>query len=354
MGWIGITSRDLRQFEPGGLDAAPTAGAPHLLASGTLLIEHDVTVTGGRQNILRYGARAPWTAGLTVCIDPDGTVSVLQGQGDRSAAFAVQTDLTGYVPETVIWFTWDGPARRAVLTVMNGATGALFQTEGRGPLPLSLTDAERILTGSDLCVMGTGHRFAAISDRVEPAGPGGTLDPDGIVMTPKGPASLGRLRPGHLIVTADGDVAQVRWCGSHTLPGAGRFAPLWMRAPYHGLQRDMIVAPDQQLCLSGAKVEYLFGEEAVRASARHLANGQSILSAPPRPLVRYAQVLLDRPAVFRLSGALVESMDPTPYLADAGLRAHSVLADMPDELMPRARPIRLPALRGFEALTLAV
>jgi hypothetical protein len=324
-----------------------------MLPSGTLLLQLDIVPAQARQNLLRYAARAPWLSSLTVCLDPDGTLSILQGQGDKSAVLTVQTDLTSEASDTMVWFRWDRASGRSDLTVMNGTTLRLFHASGSVVLPLSDTDAARILGPSDLCAMSRGHVFVAISDRAEHAGPGLTLDPNGRVETPRGHVTLQSLRRGDLLVTGSGDLAQVRWSGLRTYPASGRFAPLQVRAPYHGARTDIIVAPDQQLCMSGAKVEYLFGEEAVRVSARHLSDGRAVLPAPLRGVVHYAQVLLDRPAMFRLSGVLVESMDATPFLDHPGMRRHSVLGALPDELLPRSRPPRLPALQGFEAMTLA-
>ncbi|MFD1809753.1 Hint domain-containing protein [Gemmobacter lanyuensis] len=81
-----------------------------------------------------------------------------------------------------------------------------------------------------------------------------------------------RWRPG-----ADG-----RWAGAAPAfrpqtgtAGAGRQAPVLLRAPYFSRMRDILVSADQCIVLAGAEVEYLFSTEAVLARAQHLTDGRS-------------------------------------------------------------------------------
>ena len=105
--------------------------------------------------------------------------------------------------------------------------------------------------------------FVAVSDQVEPVGPMPGLSGAARIRTTKGSVAANKVRPGGLVQMHDGDIAQVRWCGSVDLPARGQFQPLRVRAPYFGATHDVYVAAEQRMLFSGSEVEYLFGEESV-------------------------------------------------------------------------------------------
>lgn len=354
MAWIGLREKDGARFEPQGLGAPP--GPPpspdDLLATGTLLIEfrHDRSDT--RRNLVRFSTRMPWASSLSLCVDPDGTILLLQAQGERHLSCRLPTDLDDLFETALLGFAWDAPRRTGTLSLWVPDRGALFQTAVEGPLPLSLRDAERIVGLPSLCPLAANVDWLALADRAEPLGPVPSLGPAAQVATPGGPRPVHRLRPGDTVTTADGGTAQVRWSGAQEVPARGRFAPLRLRAPFHGLRHDLLVAPDQRLRIGGSDVEYLFGAEEVSVAARHLAPGALALAEGPRWTVTYHQVLLDRPAALLVNGTQADSFDAAPLLADRALLPGSVLRGLPDALLPRGVSSGIPVLRGFEAMTL--
>lgn len=351
MTWIGLRDSHGGMLRPQGLDG-PDMGPANpdtVLARGTLLIEFRHDPAGHPRNILRYSARDPWPAGLTLCLDPDGTLRLMLTQGRQALSYALPLAPLIAAEAVLVTFSWDAPARNGWLSAQLTDREALFQTALAAPLPLSLRDAGRIMGDDSTCRIAPGLVFAALADHILPAGPLPMLGAQSMISTPSGAQKVTALRPGMAVLTADGGTAKVRWAGSCDLPARGRFAPMLLRAPYHGLNRDLLLAADQRLQLGGSEVEYLFGEEQVAVPVRHLADNRAIWPAASGPVIRYHHLLLDRHAIILANGAAIESMDAS-LLTDPAMQAQSVLAGLTDP--PRGPRLPWPVLRDFEALTL--
>jgi hypothetical protein len=356
MTWIGLRDScdgQLCAAGIGSLAQTPPVDPDRLLSRGTLLWEFDHVQATTRQNILRYASRDPWPSGLTLCIDPDGTLQVLMVQGARSLAFRLPTTGLGAQDRVAVAYAWNAPLRQGVISLQVASRRQYFQTEVADPIPLSMRDAKQMFIDDRYCKLAANLRYVALSDRVEPAGLVSGIGSNAHVDTPDGPQLMHSLRPGAVVLTADGDRALVRWTGSQVVPARGQFAPLLARAPYFGLTQDLLIAPSQRLQLTGSRVEYLFGEEKVSALARHLVDGRAIIAASGLDVVRYHQIVLDRPAILRFSGAAMASMDLDFLHIDRRFQRHSILSEMPTALLPELPVNPLPVLRDFEAMTLA-
>jgi len=75
-------------------------------------------------------------------------------------------------------------------------------------------------------------------------------------------------------------VVPVLQTATRTVPARGSFAPIRMRAPYFGLQDDIIISPEQHVVIDGPEVEYLFSCEKVLTPARNLVNGFAARTEP--------------------------------------------------------------------------
>lgn len=355
MSWIGL--REMQApglFRPDGLQEPPRKieQPDSYLPQGTLTLEFRYEPRPQRYNLLRYAVRTPWLSSLIVCIDPDGAISILQGQAERSQVCVLPTGLVGAEDAVSLSFSWDSPARVGVVTARIIDRDMSYQTEFRNPLPLTYRDVDRICTSEVNVTLDPSVVFLAFADTVEPAGPIATIGEGAVLETPAGPQAIETIRPGQLIHTADGDLAQIRWVGYQDLPARGRFAPLRIRRPYHGLDHDLVVAPEQRLRLTGSEIEYMFGQEEVCAAARHLIDHRAILAEPSRLIVRYYQIVLDEHGIIPVSGAPLESLDPGALLAEPSMLGHSLLRDLPAALLPRGRAVGMPVLRAYEALQL--
>lgn len=340
-----------------GLTGAPsTAAVPAedaLLTRGSLLFECIHEGPGEAQTIAAFASDAPWQSGFEISLDAQGTLHLTLVQGGNIQSHTLPCDLSEPADAMHVTYVWDAPSRRGTFSLYLPDQNKLFHIEIIAPLPLPINNARQMATNPKTCIIGPKVRFMAIADHQVPLGPMPSLAGHALLETLDGPKPICKLRPGQLIKTHDQDIAQIRWVGACELPARGRFAPMLMRAPYYGLDHDLMVSATQRIGLSGSEVEYLFGEEEVGVAARHLCDNSSALPVEGLKTLRYYQVLLDRHALITVSGAPLESFDAVSLLNDPSLLTHSVLGDMPNELRPHSTMPALPILRDYEALTLA-
>jgi hypothetical protein len=353
--WIATRTQEDGVFNPAGLGRAAT-GVPvgtDLLTRGSLMIEVALRPTGQPINLLRFSVLAPWPSELTLCLEPDGTVRLMMRQGARHLQTALKTTLGSDLQTAHITYTWDAPARRGQLSVYLPDHGLLWQTSVATPFPLSMHDAQLIMTDANSSKIDAGVVFAAIADAPCPLGPLPGLSGTAAVDTPTGPKALHDFAAGDLVNVADGHPVPVLWAGHATLPTLGRFAPMTLRRPYMKLWDDLVTTRDQRVCLAGSEVEYLFGEERVTMAVRHLEARNCAVPTKPVPAVMtYYQILLGTHDIITVNGALVESFDASAVLGTPALIKSSVLADMAPDLRPSRVGLAAPVLRRHEAMTL--
>ena len=348
MTWVGLRDPVDRLFRPAGL-TSPAGGAAlaALMPTGTLLIEWTHDPAEMRQIILHYAVRDPWPAGLTLALDPDGHLHLTTTQQDQTRAVTLALGPLDPGACLIIGYAWDAPTRLGWLSVWQPDSARLAMLAVPAPLPLFQRDGARMMTDDRACQTGPGLVFAALADRMMPVGPMPGLSGGAAVAVPGGgQRALMALEVGDPVLTVEGRLARVAWAGHLTLPARGRFQPLFLRAPYLGLRADVLVAPDQQLRLTGTDIEYLFASEEVSVAARHLIDARAVIRVPDLAVMTWHQVMLDRPGALVVSGLAVDPFAPL-RLADAP----------PGCLMGPSGALRLvdhgpPVLRPYEALTL--
>lgn len=353
--WIGTRTHELGVFNAAGLGRAQPRQSQgmDLMTHGSLMIEVEARPAQQPVNLLRFSSLDPWPSGLTVCLEPDGTVRLMMRHGARHLATSLKTTLASDVQTAHITYTWDAPARRGKLSVFVPDHGRFWQTDVMTPFPLSVRDAQRVMAEPVSCPMDQSVVFAAIADAPCPHGPLPSLVGTAAVDTPHGPKTVRDIVAGDLVNVEDGATARVLWAGNASMPALGRFAPMTMRSPYLGLWDDLVTARDQRVCLAGSEVEYLFGEERVTTAVRHLEVRNCAVPTKPKPaVVTYYQILLDTHEIINVNGAMVESFDCSAVLDQPDLIKTSVLADMADDLRPKRIGLAAPVLQGYEALTL--
>ncbi|MGJ8610173.1 MAG: Hint domain-containing protein [Octadecabacter sp.] len=354
LNWIGTRTQEDRVFTPAGLGCVDGVmpGATDILARGSLLIEVEVHPISTPVNLLRFGTLDPWPSGITVCLEPDGTLRLLMRHGKRHLATALKTTLGTQLQTAHITYTWDAPARKGRLSVHVPDHGHLWQTDVMAPFPLSMRDAYRMITQSS-CVIDKGVNFAAIADAPCPHGPMPGLAGDAMIDMPSSSVAIRDITAGDFVNVQGARAMPVQWVGRATVPALGRFAPMTLRQPYMGLRRDLVTARDQRVCLAGSDVEYMFGEERVSTAARHLeATNCAGPTENPPPVMTYYQILLQTHEIITVNGTLIESFDGSAILAkQAGLDG-SVLAGLPSDMRPRNVGLAAAVLQGYEAVTL--
>jgi hypothetical protein len=361
MAWIAISDGADPRFSCSGLgcDAGRAATAaqrddPHaLLTRGTLLVEAKLAPDGRPQTLLDWDHTYPWRRGLSLRAIPGGGIALVVSQGGDVCHAVVRHDAVNGDDTLRISYSWDAPARIGRLVVEKVGAPGLFITDLRDPPPLLLRDIHAVTMQPDICTIDPDVSFFAVSTRIEPVGPLPTLDARVPLCTPYGYKRLAEIKRGDMMRLADGGNQPVLQVLRRTVPSYGLLRPVLLRAPYFGLQQDILVAPEQRLVIGGSDVEYLFDQEYVLVPARHLVNGTAARFCASGPTVTYGQVLLPAHEAILAAGTAVESLFIGRIRRHQGKLAASLLAGAERSRLPDHAASAYPVLRSFEAITLA-
>lgn len=354
MSWVGLRDTRGGVFSHVGLGCAERGpfDLNGIMPTGTMMFEFASDPRIGAQTLINYGSSHPWAAGLKLTLSEEGLLTLVHRQGKQRRQFELPTELVSVTTSMTVTYAWDAPMRRGVLAVECADRHIMAFAELSEPLPLSLRDGMRMMADARHCQMNSNATFLAIADEVMPIGVLPTIGGDALVKTPDGNTKISHLRAGQMVMTDTGEIAQVRWCGKLTLPARGRFAPLKMRAPYHGLQQDIVVAHGQRLRVRGPEVEYMFHQEQIRLSAGDLRDELTVRPEPSKLTYDYWQVVLDSAAPLAVSGLALDGLPLAALRADPALKPHSVLADLPMELFPTRSNASIPLLKSYETHSL--
>jgi hypothetical protein len=284
----------------------------------------------------------------------DGDLSLLLRNGPAASHLSVTVPDTSVDGPLHLTYRWRCETGDSLLTVGNGATRTA-RYGGNGPVPA--------ITGQQIAAIFTSRHGAtrhpaitgiAFADHLLPLGPLPGLLAGTVVTTPDGPRSVETLRPGDMVLTAERGWQPLRWQGGIELPALPGFAPIRLRAPYHGLDRDLVVLPDQPIALAGRDIEYQFGTERVLVAARDLVDGRRVLTEPVRVTTLHCHaLLLDRPEVVHASGGWVQSLNLGHIAQHPRRAALSVCGDLfRAGQMPLHAKSAFRLLHGFEVAAL--
>lgn len=279
-----------------------------MLTRGSIMFETRLTADRRPQVLFAYKTTSPVLRSLTFQAIPGGGIAMVQVQGDEIRHAAIQNASGGRTDVVRITYSWDSDAQWARMALEKQEETGVTSVYLENPCPLSLLDIRGLMLGQSEQTFASDMIFAALSDQIEPLGPMPTLLPSAPLATPWGYKPAKTLMRGDTVITRDGSVVPVLQSIRRTVPARGSFRPIRLRAPYFGLQQDIIVAPDQRLLIDGPEVEYLFNQEAVLVPARHLVNGFAALKEPCGQLVSYCQLLLPRHETLLAAGTSVESV----------------------------------------------
>ena len=296
--WVALSDRDgvLGGHRPDGL-----------MAQGKFVLEFDLPLTGAVV-LLDYQTTENWPRAFSVFVDEAAGVVVLHRQGNRLIRHVLPGPLgLGGDGAGRIVFGWNGPAKGWALSLEQPGTGTPRATRGRDPMPMLLADLLAICRGAagskrHPAVLWFG---ATLGDTPPERAPWVGLHTR--IDTPDGPRLANTLRPGDLVMTASGLTCPIASVRRMDLPSRGSFSPVLLRAPYFGAISDLLVASDQLVLVSGAEVEYLFGDENVLIEARHLLDGRAALLDMRRAVTSCLSFDLDWPELLRADGCFLLS-----------------------------------------------
>ncbi len=124
------------------------------------------------------------------------------------------------------------------------------------------------------------------------------------VATPTGQVAIQDLRPGDLVLDPSGAKVTVR----HILKTPTAKTAICIRAPYYGLNQDLVAGPDHHIAVTSDIAEYLFGAETVLVPVWALKDNRKAQHWEMAPNTNLYQVQLDKAAALSIGKCAVETM----------------------------------------------
>ncbi|WP_146010265.1 Hint domain-containing protein [Acidimangrovimonas sediminis] len=299
----------------------PPKPMPELLGVGTLVLECALaTPPAAPLDLIAQDETRDWRRELRLTLAPDGTLTLHQRQGAGTASVALPLTLPRDMQGLCILYSWDAPRRSSHLTARILPAGPEVSIAGRNPLPIPAEDLIRLFTEPGAAQRHGAVSWLGLADVADPPPLRPGISAGLPVLTPSGHVRADSLHPGDLVETAMHGMLPLRSVTRIHLPAQGSFTPVRLRTPYFGIGHDLIVSPGQRVALSGAEVEYLFGEEEVLVAARHLVNGRSAVHETRRPFVTYLSLGFEVPTAILAMECLLECPADPAITGRADLR----------------------------------
>jgi hypothetical protein len=356
MAWIAISDAMESRFCASGLEAEGRTDLPRLrdgaLTQGSLMVETRLSPDGRPQTLLSFERLHPRPYKLSIQAVPGGGLVLVIADGDEVFHTALHHDSQDRADILRITYSWDMMRSWGRLAIERPEYDRVASVELNHAPALQLDDIRAISTDPRRRHLDEDVLFFAMSDRVEPIGPMPSLTADVPLLCKGSYGFAGKLRRGDLVETLESGLAPVLQVVKRTVPACGSFRPVRLRAPYFGLLRDVIVAPDQRLVVGGSEVEYTFGREAVLVPARHLVNGISAIALTGAATVKYVQVILSKHDSVIAAGCPLESLYVGRIRRNRAQLGASLLAPFQRALLPEHARSSYLMVKPFEAITL--
>ncbi len=354
MSWIAISDADSQHFSLDGLEpgAHGLAKQGEALPRGSLVLETRLSPEGRPQNLLAYRVNSPEKRSLSFQAIPGGGIVFVLHQASETTHAVVNLDSPERADLLRITYSWDVAKNWARLAIERPETGWLSATTLKNSQPLYTDDIRSMTLAPQLLQRDGDVEFFAVSDKIEPLGPMPSLAGFVPILCQGRYKPLAEIKPGNLVETLEHGAVPVLGKIARTVPARGSFRPVRLRAPYFGLQQDIIVAPDQKLVISQPMVEYMFGCEAVLVPARHLVNGTSAIWQDTYLTKTYHQLVLPDHETIVGAGCALESLFLGRLRRKPERHAASLLAPIERHRLPEHMVSAHQVLRPFEAITL--
>ncbi|MCU9849515.1 Hint domain-containing protein [Defluviimonas sp. WL0024] len=331
-------------------------GLPVRLDVGTLVFELDLDeVARVRGPVLRLAPRMEPQRIFALEATTDGRLHFLRRHGPDVSHLSIGLGRVPVSGQLRLSYHWDHRRGRSLLTAENLTSGTIRQQEANVALPLLAGEIGALFDTDREGPRHTALDWFGLADHWQTVGPTPGLAPWTEIVTADGPRPIASIRPGDLVLTADEGLQPVLWQGGVEVPAIGSFRPVRLIAPYFGLGSDLVAQPSQRIALSGADVEYHFGEEEVLVEARHLVNGETAVWEAESATAICHGLLLERHALIAAGGVWTESL----YLGRIAANPALARTTAPGALAARgalplhSSPVRRELLE-FEALELSL
>ena len=359
MGWIALSDQNRQIFDLAGLGPEAVRNVleqltPNsLLARGTIMFETKLPGDGRPRQLLSYHRAHPWVSGLTIQELPTGGIVLVITQGADVFHTVLEHGAQAHGEELRVSYSWDAPRRWGRLAVERIGSGKVYTRILKDPKPLLLSDLRIMVLDPVQRQVDRGVTYFAISTDIEPIGLTPSLTGKVPVLTSFGYRPAAQIKRGDVLQVPGRGGVPVLEVIRQTVPARGALQTIRLRAPYFGLQQDIIVGAEQKLRIGGSAVEYLFGCPQVLVPAGHLVNGVSALRYTKVETVTYYQFIMPASEPFQTAGPTLESQFIGRMRRSPDLIAASPLADRDRMYLPEHSSLALPVLDPFEANTLA-
>ena len=353
MTWVGLATAQDHRFSPYGLGIdrtdTPVADASRhaTLPRGTLLFEFPLTGEEGADLIIGQShTDQPARRGVELRLIPGGGISFVQTFGTDVVHAAVRYANRTRAKLIRVTLAWDATRQWARLAVERPGGQILGLKTFDSALPFLMDDLRALIEG------GVTDGFIALSNDVVPLGPGPTLHGALSVPTGFGPRQLSGLKRGDTVFDPDGFSTPVLMPLRARFPALGSTRPVRLHAPFFGLHKDVVVAPTQLILLSGSRVEYNYGQEAVLIAAGNLTGSLSAHYEPCGPVIEYAQVLMPMAETLTISGLTFATPNIGRLRRDKVTLPETWYAQVPRSVLPEHTAPGFPVLNHFETSAL--
>lgn len=293
------------------------AGIADVVQRGSLVMDlAPPTCTGSV--LLDYKSNVGWPRAFSIFLDPNAGLVVLYRQANTIQRHHLPGPLPSHWGLARLTYAWDGPARTWSLRLEDTAGSWLHVAQGRNPMPLSGSDIIALCAGKNAARRDVAVQWFGFCSQTPTPSPSAWIGQRTPIDTVRGKVAAENLRIGDMVTTLENGPQPLLAVHRFVLPNKGRFAPVLLRAPYFARQTDLLVSQGQLTLLSGAAVEYLFGEDAVLAPAAALRDGNSALPDIRRPITNCIALDLGKPNLILADGCPLlcgtdNAMAPLPY-----------------------------------------
>lgn len=276
---------------------------------GTLVLELDLDdIARAKGPVLSLAPRGGPECSFTIKPMADGRMHLLRRHGTAVSHLSVGLGREPASGRLRLSYHWDRVRGRSLLTAENLTRGTIRQQEARGALPVHRDEVAALFGAEGSATLHPALDWVGLADHWQTVGPVPGLAPGTLIDTGDGPRPVEALRPGDRVRTADAGEQPVLWQGRIAAPAVGAFRTVRLVAPHFGLPADLILRSGQRVALSGADVEYQFGEDRVLVEARHLVDGRSAVWGTEGEVEVSHGLLLERHALIRAGGLWTESL----------------------------------------------
>ncbi len=333
MSWQLLRDRDGRVRHYGDM----TGGA---LEWGTLVLELDLgDIVRAQGPILGLAPRGGPECRFTIEPMADGRMHLLRRHGTAVSHLSIGLGREPASGRLRLSYHWDRAHGRSIFTAENLTRGTIRQQEARGALPVHPDEVAALFDADGSATFHPALDWVGLADHWQTVGPVPGLAPGTLIDTRDGPRPIETLCPGDRVRTADAGEQPVLWQGRIAAPAIGAFRTVRLVAPHFGLPVDLTLRSGQRVALSGADVEYQFGEDRVLVEARHLIDGRSAVWGAEGGIEVSHGLLLEHHALVRAGGLWAETL----YLGRIGRTPDLARATAPGALADRGR---MPLHRG--------